>query len=396
MKYLLHICFLFPLISSVLNIQGFFIIFLTDTLGVYLAYFNLALIALGIIIMLNKIGTTSSTAKMWFFFYMSYFCFGLTAMILFSNYTPIVRTLIPLVYFTGFYMYLSVENHRKIFFKIATYGYFIASLLLILFVQLNFDMDYGGISLYKVDRPGGVYGDANNAALASIISFILLKKFFKAETLLKKYIKTGMLLTIALSLFLTFSTTGVTVFIIVLFINNLNYFKKEKLVLLFTAVIVVFIGILNLKSLTSDMNLTEGQRMKINNLVNVITLNTEKVDNSGRGDLLKNLFRFIYENPIVGNGIDFSVNIRGHNTYFGVWADAGIVTFIVFLVVLFIYLKNTLKTDNEIKFFCLSLLISLLIFMISLQTIINQPYILVLFPYIGYLIDENLNKQNIT
>jgi len=393
MKNLIYICFLFPLVASILNFHGFIFRYVHPYGGQFLAYFNLILIVLGSILQLRKIGVLSKTAKLWFVYYLFYFCFGFLGMALYANYTPIVRTLIPLIYFTGFYLFLSNDRHRALFLKTAAIAYLIASLLLILFVILNFDLDKDGIWKWKLDRPGGVYGDANNAALACILAFVFFNKFFIANTLLKKCIKIAILITIFYSLFLTFSTTGMLGFIMILFIINFNYFSRERIILLFITVFILIITVLNLKSLTSGLDLTPGQNLKIDTLVNIFSLNTDKINNSGRGSLLEHLFKYIYENPIIGNGIDFSVNIKGHNTLFGVWADAGIFTFIIFLLVLITYFKRALQSNIRVRYFCLSVIIALYIFMMSLQTIINQAYLIVLFPYIGYLIDE---KETLT
>jgi O-antigen ligase len=396
MKKLIYICFLFPLFSELLNFRGFIIRFISPFGGVNLNYFNLLLIVVGSILLIKQKGVLSKTAKIWFAFYLFYFNFGILAMVLFSNYTPIVRTLIPLIYFSGFYLFLSIEKHRELFLKTTTLGFLSASLLLILFVQINFDLDMDGISLYKIDRPGGVYGDANNAALACILSYLFFNKYFKANTPFRKHIKTIIQLILFYSLFLTFSTTGMLCFIIILFINNLNYFTRERIILLFIAAITLIITVLNLNTLTANLDLTPGQRLKIETLVNVVSLNTDKVNNSGRGELLENLFNYIYEHPIIGNGIDFAVNQHAHNTFFGVWADAGIFTFLIFIIILITYFKKSIQAKPEVRYFCLSIMIAMSVFMLSLQTVINQPYLIVLFPYIGYLIDENKTKETIS
>lgn len=383
---------MFPLVSEILNFRGFLILFINPYGGVILNYFNLVLITLGSIVQFRNKGVLSRTAKLWYVFYLFYFNFGILAMSLFSNYTPLIRTLIPILYFTGFYLFLSIEEHRKVFLKTATISFLVASILLIYFVIINFDLDKEGISQWKLDRPGGVYGDANNAALACILAYILFDHFFIAKTKIIKYIKILVLFIIFYSLFLTFSTTGMVGFILILIVSNLHYFNKHRIILLVLFGIVFFMIIINLESLTSSLDLTPGQRLKISNLVNIFSLNTEQVDNSGRAELLEHLFIYINKNPIIGNGLDFSVNIKGHNTLFGVWADAGIFTFILFIIVLIIFFKRSIQADINVKYFCLSMLIPICLFMMSLQTIINQPYLIVIFPYIGYLIDCNQNK----
>jgi O-antigen ligase len=395
MKNIIYFCFLFPLISNILNLQAFIALFINDVIGLYFAYINLSLITLGILLLLNKTGPLSRTSKLWFFFYMFYYSFGILAMELHSNYTPLIRTFIPVLYFFGFFMFLSINYHRELFLKTAAISFLITSFLLIYFVKINFDLDSNGISLYKLDRPGGVYGDANNAALASIITYIFFNKFYTPKNTATKYLKIFIILIISYSVFLTFSTTGMFAFMIILFVTNLNFFTKERIILLFISLFLVITAVVNLKKLTADMDLTPGQRLKIDTLVNVVSLNTKKVNNSGRGELLENLLKFVYENPILGNGIDFGSEQHGHNTYIGIWADAGIFTFLLFIIILIIFISKSLKANKNIRYFNLSLMIALCIFMMSLQTIINQPYLIVLFPYMGYLIDENLETQTI-
>lgn len=113
------------------------------------------------------------------------------------------------------------------------------------------------------------------------------------------------------------------------------------------------------------------------------------MDNSGRGDLVQNVIQYIYENPILGNGVEFSGYMRGHNTYVGIWVDAGIFTFILFLFILFYYFFKTFTLEKHLRFFAMAILIVLYIFMVSLQSVINQPYLIVLFVFIGYMIDNN-------
>ncbi|OBX21892.1 hypothetical protein A9996_17560 [Gelidibacter algens] len=120
-----------------------------------------------------------------------------------------------------------------------------------------------------------------------------------------------------------------------------------------------------------------------------MTLNLDQVDNSGRADLLENVLYYLYKNPVLGNGIDFSVSMRGHNTFVGVWVDAGVLTFLFFIFMLSYYFLKTFSLNLQFRYFAMSILIVLYIFMISLQSVINQPYLIVLFVFVGYLIDFN-------
>jgi hypothetical protein len=163
---------------------------------------------------------------------------------------------------------------------------------------------------------------------------------------------------------------------------------------LFGAVIILFyVGVLTFKSEIKNLDLSEAQISKVDNLINVLTFNFDKVDNSGRGDLLENILYYLYKNPIIGNGVDFSVSKTGHNTYVGVWVDAGLFTFLLFMFILLYFFFKTFALQIHLRFFAMSILIVLYIFMISLQTVINQPYLIVLFVFVGYLIDYSKMKK---
>ncbi|WP_458626672.1 O-antigen ligase family protein [Winogradskyella sp. PC D3.3] len=387
MKKILILFFILPLIFNTLNLQDFIAIFVSSTAAQVLAYLNLALILVGTVLCIKEKGLVSATAKLWIVFFACYYTFGLIASV-YTKYTPsLAKTLIPVIYFYGFYVFLSNVNYRKITFRVITICLVTACIMLVILYNLNFDLDYGGVHIYKIDRAGGLYGDANNAALVCILAYLFFNKFFVAKNHTQKALKILGILFILYSLFLTFSTTGLSTFLIVLLLSNYKYFRGIRIMFLVVAFISLFLVVLNLQSITKDMNLSSAQRVKIENLTNVITLNTDKVDNSGRGDLLANLMSYIYENPIIGNGVDFAVSIRGHNTYMGVWADAGIFVFILFCIILLTHLFRALKLELQLKFFVLSVVFTLCVFMLSLQTVINQAYIMVIFCTLGYLID---------
>lgn len=131
---------------------------------------------------------------------------------------------------------------------------------------------------------------------------------------------------------------------------------------------------------------------KIENIENLFSFNLKNVDSSGRMELLENLLEKIFENPFLGNGIGFGNELRGHNTIIGVWADAGIIALVFFLLVLFTYFSNTLKLQKKEKYYLLAIEITLFIYMLSLQTVINQPYLICLLVWMGFKIDFLLPK----
>lgn len=386
-KVIVFICFYWPLVSSCLQFQVVVSKFVSPSLAQIVAYSNLVLIIVGLVFIKEHVKTTSKTSRLWFIFYILYYCFGMLATGLSGFQTSIIATLVPVVYFIGFYFLLSNKEQFKIFFKVITFAFVISAFFTIILIKLNFNFSSGGIYFRTLDRAEGLYGDANNAALASIIAYILFDKLYNPSKFMYKILKIVILLTIFYSLFLTFSTTGLFVFTIVLFITNYKFFTGIKLILFAVAIVLFYIGIFTIKSETKDLDLSEAQIDKVDNIINLLTLNLDKVDNSGRGDLVTNVLQYLYENPIIGNGIDFAGAMRGHNTYIGVWVDAGIFAFLFFIFILFYYFFKTLILKLHLRFFAMSILIVLYIFMVSLQSVINQPYLIVLFIFIGYLID---------
>lgn len=401
-KIIVSICFYWPFVCSCLQIQTLVSKFVSPSMAQLVAYSNLILIITGIFLFKKNVQTTSKTSRLWFIYYIIYYCFGLLATGVSGFQTSIIATLIPLIYFLGFYFLLGNKEQFKIFFKVITISFVISAIITIVMIKMNFNISSGGIYHRALDRAEGLYGDANNAALASIIAYILFDKLCNPSKFLHKIFKIIILLTIFYSLFLTFSTTGLFVFTIIFFITNYKFFSGIKLILFGVLIVLFYLGIFALKSQTKNLDLSKAQIGKIDNIINVLTLNLDKVDNSGRGDLVVNVLHYLYENPILGNGIDFSLAMRGHNTYIGVWVDAGLITFLFFLFVLFYYFLKAFTLKIYLRYFALSLLIVLYIFMVSLQSVINQPYLIVLFVLVGYLIDYNkmskeylffLNKQ---
>jgi hypothetical protein len=101
------------------------------------------------------------------------------------------------------------------------------------------------------------------------------------------------------------------------------------------------------------------------------------------------MIRHIQENPISGNGVNFATTIRGHNTIIGVWADSGIIVFLLFIVLLISHWGIALtEPDARLRGFTLAVLTVLSVFMMTLQTIINQGYLLAIFVYLGYMLEK--------
>lgn len=392
-KLFVYICFYWPIACSALNIQGFVNIFISNSLSQQLAYFNVLLIIVGVFLVKKEPINFSKTNKIWLIFYFIYYSFALLASGIHGFNSTILATFVAPIYFIGFYFLLSDPYQLKPLFKILTILFVIASIFTIYLFIINFNYDDSRIISVKLDRAEGLYGDANNAALVSLIAYILFDKFYNPSKIIFRVFKVLILLIIFYSLFLTFSTTGLFVFTVIFFISNYKFFSGLRLLALGVLIALLYAGIFSLKSNTKDLNLSAHQTHKIDNVINLLTLNLEKVDNSGRGELLENILPYLYENPIIGNGVDFSATMRGHNTYVGVWIDAGIFTFLFFIFMLCFYFLEVFSLYPKQRYFAISILTILYIFMFSLQTVINQPYLILLIVLIGYIIDYSKSDQ---
>ncbi|MET6991007.1 O-antigen ligase family protein [Sediminicola arcticus] len=387
MKKLISIFFLLPFVFSALNIQAFVTKFVSVSLAQNMAYSNVLLIIAGTILLLKESKPFPYTIKLWIGFFLFYYCFGLIGNILHFPEAPLLKTLIPIIYFIGFSFLLGKNEYFKLFSKVATLTLIIASLMLIYFQRINFSMDSGGIYEYELSRAGGLYGDANNAALVCLLSFVFIKNVFIPINLFQKIIK---ILCLAISLYalvLTFSNTGFIILLIILGLSYQRFFKPKRI--LFLIIIIPLAAFFLIQGALNSSFLNSIQKNRIENVINVLTLNTEQVSYSGREELLKNMMNYVNENPFIGNGVYFSTSISGHNTIIGVWADAGIFSFMFFLFLLFQHFIRALLSRVEYRYFSLSILVILTIYMITLQTVINQPYLIVLFAFIGYMITED-------
>jgi O-antigen ligase len=392
---IIHVCFLVPFVLTTFNVQVFVTYLISEVLAQLIAYGNLGLLVLGMALIVKKRGTFSRTARLWIIFFLMYFAFAILASAVRFNPAQILISIVPFIYVLAFYLYLSIPENRELFKKVALVAFICSSLLSIYLFSINFDLDNAGIHIYQLDRAEGIYGDANNTALMSIISFIFVYKVFQPTTIILKLLKIALLGGMFYCLFITFSNTGFMVFIIAMLMLNYKFFTGIRMILGAAILPILYIILINLNSLTANMDLIGQQRDKINNIVNIVTFNTDKVDDSGRNELVQNLLNYIYESPFIGNGLDFAISKHGHNTIIGVWADAGIFTLLMFLFMLGKYFQRSIQSTPDVRYFILPMLLTFCIFMLSLQSIINQPYLIVLFLFMGYHIDENKEQTSI-
>lgn len=394
MKKIVHLFFLVPLTINALNLQDWITLYMGGTVGQLVAYGNVLLVAGGSLLLIKKNKRIMKTASLWVFFFAVHYAISILASALYHNPADIGYTIVNIIFYFGFLIYLGVIKELYNLHRFLNWTFLIASIFLIILWNLQIDLDYIHLDLnWGLDRASGLYGDANNACLVSIISYIFLKFTDFSKSLYLKVFKNIMIAIVCYSIFLTFSTTGYLVFVIVLVLCNYKYLTQKNIFISMCVLPLLYLGLMNLTSLTSGLNLNVRQQSKITNFENIFAFNFEEIDNSGRGEHIDKVIDELYENPFWGHGFDFGLRNLTHNTYLNIWLESGIIGLLTLLTILLIYFSRTIKTDAKIRYFSLAILLTISIFMLSLQTVINQPYLMVVLTYLGFLIDENIIEK---
>ncbi len=394
MKKLVHLLFLVPLAANALNLQDWVTFYLGNTMGKLVAYGNVALVALGALLIFKKRRNSMRTASSWIAFLIIHYSLSILASSLYDNPADFKYTLVNIIFYFGFLIYIASLKDFSFFHKYLNWIFFIGASFLIILWRLQLDLDYIESDLsWGLDRASGLYGDANNACLVSIVSFIFLKFTDLPKHRFTPILKLGMILIVSYSIFLTFSTTGYLAFVVVFVLCNYKFLTKKNIFISIFTMPVLYLLLINLTTLTSGLGLNERQQSKISNFENIFSFNFDKVDNSGRSLKIDNVIEKLYENPFSGHGFDFGLNNLTHNTYLNIWLESGIFGLLALLIVLGIYYKRTMLLDRKTMFFSLSILFTISLFMLSLQTVINQPYLMIVLTYLGFLIDKKLIKS---
>ncbi|MFV9551017.1 O-antigen ligase family protein [Algibacter sp. PT7-4] len=396
MKKIIDFCFLYPLVVNALNFQGLAGMFFSNTLGQLLAYGNILFILLGFVLLVKKKAPYTVTGNLWLPYFFIFYIMVSLASVLNDYPFSILASIVPVIFCVGYLSYFRFKENIRKFEIVIMSAFSIANIMLIYFVIINFDYDFylKGIQLsYGLDRAQGIYGDANNASFVAILGFVFLYKCFNPKNKFQLTLKIALLLMSTYAMFLTYSTTGFVVFMLSFALLNFKYLNKIRLLLLPFCLIGFYLTLINLNSLLDGVDLNPRQLSKIENFVNLLKLDFDNVDSSGRDVFVEQLLEYIYESPFLGNGLDFGAHHHGHNTYLSIFSDSGIFPLILFLILLFKYFINILKIDYNQKFYALAIFFGFCLFMLSLQTIINQAYLLVIFVYLAYFIDFNTPKN---
>lgn len=386
MRLAVKALFTISFIYSAFNIVNFLGMYFSESMSRRVAYLNLILIIAGTVLCFKDKTRDKfpPLLVLWYLFFISYYGIGMIANVIHGYEAPYLKTLVPIFYFVGFSVFLSSPDNRIYFKNLVIFSFIVANILLIYFQYINFTLNnLQGIADYSLERGGGVYGDANNAAVVCLLSIIFIEHYIKTEKILYKFLKFCAIAIALYALFLTFSKTGFVVLFLISALVFHRYITVGRiLIIVFAAPLALYFII---QSALNSPHLSTVQKTRIVDVANILTLNTSEVSLSRRDVLIERLYGFIAENPILGNGVYFSTEMLGHNTILGVWADAGIFVFILFLILLASYLFRTLKVKNvDTRYFVLAILIVLYIFMTTLQTIINQGYLLAIIVFISF------------
>jgi O-antigen ligase len=374
-----------------LNIQAFLSKFLAlpEAPVQLFAYGILGLTFLGGLAVLHKSEKLPFLNKFWILFYAVYFPLGLIANLVHDTEPHrLLFAFIPLIYFVSFSLLFGYDSREIRRVKVLlSYFLFATAIFTIVFDYFNISMDFSGIYEFELNRAGGVYGDANNSCLSAILAFVFIYFTFQPSTRIGKLIKImGMLISLYAAI-LTFSKTGFFVLfligVVLLFLHS--DWRKRVAVLLISPFALLF----SIDFLISRNILNSEQLNRLGVIVDIVSFRTDNIDFSSRDVLLNNMLNYIMESPLIGNGIQFSNLIRGHNSIIGIWADAGVLAFVVFLLLLLAYFIKSFPLVNNDKFFSLCVQITLLVFMLTLQTVINQTYLMVVYALLGFVLATN-------
>ena len=79
-KIIVIVCFYWPFVFSCLQLQGVITYTMSENIAKTVAYLNVALVLGGIFFVKPYVETPSKTSRLWFIYFIMYYCFGLVAM----------------------------------------------------------------------------------------------------------------------------------------------------------------------------------------------------------------------------------------------------------------------------------------------------------------------------
>lgn len=255
------------------------------------------------------------------------------------------------------FIFLSGYSYNKYVFKTFIWSYVVLAMILSFIILLSFVFGYphGSKSEYFLSRYSlgilGVFKNTNYIASFIVLAFNILiyRVFFvrlTKKTLYQSYLA---LFLIFVAVFLTGTRAALLNMFVCVSIMLLYYIVKENKVRILLKVILglIILLLVLIKPLSEMLKMYLGQRSFF--------------DDSIRIDTWLYIYEFVKQKVIFGHGIHSTVFfVKGtdyleyiHNIYLEMICDQGLVSFVVFLIILFFNIRKVKKTD---KLFILCLL----------------------------------------
>ena len=349
---LIDFCFLFYILAYYANISVLFITLfkIPSPLSQLLNYSSLILVLFAWNLIPNKkFIVFNKFFALLLTFIFSYLIVGFLSTCFYNSLDQIIRIVpqysraaIDVVLFMNYFFYLYEKKNsidKQLFY--ITLIFVIGMSSVVVFYLLDFELFYVRLdqAYGLIERPSGLYANPNIAARYCCVTLILLLYHLFNHANLRKRI--GLILLIlftVFTIFITFSNTGQLAAIGIILIAFIKGKFLNKTSLIITSILLVATGITLQSTDSKKFEFSSTQLDKIQNLYNVLTLNTQSVSYSSRDYIVQETLRKSKENPITGFGLgSYTIVYKTwgtHNTYLGLLIDAGVIPLIIYIVFL--------------------------------------------------------------
>jgi len=344
----------------------------------------------------------------------TYLFFGSLSAVFLGYPVEFIRTLrgiiTTIIIFISVYTFLSNIHNGFTSIKLLNIIYFflIVSTLLVIVAYFSGFQEYGKYAANTggaTERYSGVFKNPNQAgAMANYCMVFSLYFFMHERKISKQVLLIVMIFTCFTAAYLSFSKTALITSWVILggFLLAFSYTimmtnKRLKygrvLLLSFTLFYLVFTYYTDSNKI---IELTKIQENRISQVNRAYKGEFDDEVTSGRVSLITYAWELISSNPFFGYGLGYfhrlpGRNLGAHNTYLTIWGEAGIMPFLLYLVLLFVLLVKSIKIKN----FAFLLIGILAIFFIqggSKHTLIDDRAFNILLVVIVYIIEREKNN----
>lgn len=265
----------------------------------------------------------------------------------------------------GGYVIISDTSKKDLFFFLL-FGAF--TVFLQIFVFYNPLKDYG--------RYSGFYLNPNS------LGFICMMGYGLTFGIEKKWRTWGQIAFTFIG-FLTFSRTFLVVWLLMNLLSIRLSFRNIKILAIGLG---LFIGLLLFNSFLPKSN---PRLEAMSNILEGQSSNTAKLEEGGRTETWANFYPALMEKPIFGNGYGsfggggVAGRIGAHNTYLIIMGEAGIISVVVFLIILvMMIIKSNRIFQNEPHLLLMS--IALCLFLMANHNFFDSGYVLFFTMWLQY------------